>query len=107
MLFPSRWESFGLVCPESMSAARAVIGSSSGGMAEIIVDGESGILVPPKNPQAIAKAILNLINRPERVTTLAINGRQRVLDFLSHEGILPLQIASYERAISAAKKRNA
>jgi hypothetical protein len=44
---------------------------------------------------------------PERVTTLAKNGRQRVLDFLSHEGILPLQIASYERAISAAKKRNA
>ena len=107
MLFPSRWESFGLVCPESMSAARAVIGSSSGGMAEIIVNGESGILVPPKDPQAIAKAVLNLINRPERVTTLAKNGRQRVLDFLSHEGILPLQIASYERAISAAKKRNA
>ncbi len=107
MLFPSRWESFGLVCPESMSAARAVIGSSSGGMAEIIVDGESGILVPPKNPLAIANAVLDLISCPDRVELLAKNGRQRVLDFLSHKRTLPLQISSYEKAIAAAKKRNA
>ena len=107
MLFPSRWESFGLVCPESMSAARAVIGSSSGGMAEIMVDKKSGILVPPKDPEAIVKAVLSLVNAPAKVSSLAKNGRQRVLDFLSHERILPLQIASYERAIVAASKRNA
>ena len=107
MLFPSRWESFGLVCPESMSAGRAVIGSASGGMSEIIVDGESGMLIPPKKPLEIANAILDLIAWPEHVESLAKKGRQRVLDFLSHQRILPLQIASYERAIAAAKKRNA
>lgn len=104
MLFPSRWESFGLVCPESMSAGRAVIGSSSGGMAEIIVDGESGILVPHKNPLAITNAVLDLVNRPDRVSSLATKGRQRVLDFLSHSAVLPRQIASYERAIARAEK---
>lgn len=99
MLFPSRWESFGLVCPESMAAGRAVIGSSSGGMAEIMVDEVSGLLVPPKNPGAIVDAVLRLVSSPQLVNSLAKAGRQRVLDHLSHSAILPQQIASYQRAI--------
>lgn len=104
MLFPSRWESFGLVCPESMSAARAVIGSSSGGMSEIIVEGESGMLVPPENPAAVATAVLDLVKQPAKARELAKGGRQRVLDFLSHSSVLPQQIASYQKAIARAQK---
>ena len=76
-------------------------------MSEIIVDDESGLLVPPKNPQAIATAIIKLADDSNKVASLAEKGRQRVLDFLSHDRILPLQIASYERAIAAAKQRTA
>ncbi len=105
MLFPSRWESFGLVCPESMAAGRATIGSSSGGMAEIIVKDESGLLVPPQDHGAIANALHSLIEQPERVAELAVGGRQRVLDFLGHTNVLPQQVASYEKAITRAKER--
>lgn len=105
MVFPSRWESFGLVCPESMAAARAVIGSSSGGMAEVIEHGVSGLLVPPYSPAAIASAVLSLVDDPERVAKLGLAARQRVLQHLAPERILPLQLASYERAIDRADQR--
>ena len=105
MVLPSRWESFGLVCPESMAAGRAVIGSSSGGMAELIQPGTSALLVPPHSPQAIASAVLSLVEHPERVPKLAAAGRQRVLEQLAPERILPLQLASYARAIDRARQR--
>ena len=105
VVLPSRWESFGLVCPEAMSAGRAVIGSDAGGMAEVIEPGISGLLVPPQSPKAIAEAVLSLVYQPSLVAQLATAGRRRVLDHLAPERILPLQLASYERAIARARLR--
>jgi glycosyltransferase involved in cell wall biosynthesis len=105
MIFPSRWESFGLVCPEAMASGRVVIGSSAGGMAEIIQPGVSGLLVPPRSPEAIIAAVFWLVEHPERVAQLGAAGRQRVLQHLAPERILPLQLASYERAIARARER--
>lgn len=102
VVLPSRWESFGLVCAEAMSAGRAVVGSSAGGMAEIIVDGESGLLVPPYSPQGIAQAVLRLANDPGLVARLAQGGRARVLEHLGPRRVLPLQVRSYRRAIARA-----
>lgn len=102
MIFPSRWESFGLVCAEAMASGRAVIGSSAGGMAEIIQPGISGLLVPPRSPRAITSAVLRLVSDPWLARSLAASGRQRVLDFLSPELVLPQQLASYQRALDRA-----
>ncbi|MBE9139442.1 glycosyltransferase family 4 protein [Nodosilinea sp. LEGE 07088] len=100
-VFPSRWESFGLVCLEAMTAARGVIGSSAGGMAEIITSYEVGRLVPPQNPAAIAAAIIELLNDPDLRMELGHNARQRVLAEYSGDRIGQLQEASYQRAIEA------
>jgi glycogen synthase len=105
VVLPSRWESFGLVCPEAMASGRLVIGSAAGGMAEIIEHGRSGLLVQPHSPQAISAAVLSLVSQPERVSALASAGRQRVLDLLAPEHILPQQLASYDRAIARARLR--
>lgn len=102
MLFPSRWESFGLVCPEAMASGRIVIGSSAGGMAEVIEHGVSGLLVPPRSPQAITQAVLALASDPAWARSLAVAGRERVLNLLSPERVLPLQLASYQRALARA-----
>ncbi|MCP9849778.1 glycosyltransferase family 4 protein [Cyanobium sp. Morenito 9A2] len=105
VVLPSRWESFGLVCAESMAAGRVVIGSSAGGMAEQIEHGHSGLLVPPRSPGAITAALEALIEQPALVAPMAAAARQRVLTHLAPERILPLQLASYQRAIERARQR--
>ena len=105
VVLPSRWESFGLVCPEAMAAGRVVIGSSAGGMADVIEPGVSGLLVPPHSPEAITAAVLSLVEHPERIAQFGGAGRRRVLEHLAPERILPLQLASYERAIARACQR--
>jgi glycosyltransferase involved in cell wall biosynthesis len=54
---PSRWEGFGLVALEAMREGRAVVASAVGGLREIVVDGETGRLVPPDAPERLMRAI--------------------------------------------------
>jgi glycosyltransferase involved in cell wall biosynthesis len=104
-VFPSDWEASGYVCLEAMAAARGVIGSSAGGMAEIIEHGRTGLLVPPRNPRAIADAILTLLRDPERRIAMGRAAREYVTTAYSPDAIGPLQEASYMRAIERAKAR--
>jgi glycosyltransferase involved in cell wall biosynthesis len=63
---PSRWpEPLGLVVHEGMSRGRAVIGTRPGGHADLIVDGESGLLVPAGDAAALAEAMRTLLARPD------------------------------------------
>ena len=71
-------------------------------MAEVIEHGVSGLLVPPRSPQAITKAVLALASDPPWARSLAVAGRERVLNLLSPERVLPLQLASYQRALARA-----
>ena len=104
-VFPSHWEASGFVCMEAMAAARGVIGSSSGGMKEIIEDGRTGLLVPPSNPSAIAEAILELVMAPDRRMQMGTAAREHVISAYSPDVIAPLQEASYLRAIEHARRR--
>jgi glycosyltransferase involved in cell wall biosynthesis len=85
-----------------MAAGRIVIGSSAGGMAEVIEHGVSGLLVSPRSPKEITEAVLALASDPAWARSLAAAGRQRVLDLLSPQRVLPLQLASYQRAMARA-----
>ncbi len=104
-VFPSDWEASGFVCMEAMTAARGVIGSSAGGMAEIIEHGRTGLLVPPRNPRAIADAILQMLADPDRRIAMGLSAREHVLSAYSPDVIGPLQEASYIRAIENASAR--
>lgn len=64
-VLPSRWEGFGLVIIEAMSNMLPVIATSVGGIPELIENGKDGILVPPENPKALARAISNLLENEE------------------------------------------
>lgn len=98
-LFPSRFDSFGLVCCETMAAGKAVIGSNSGGMAEIIENGISGLLVEPNNPKDIVKKISILLENPELRFKIGVNARKRILNNYSSEIIIPKQIGIYSEVI--------
>ena len=69
-----RQEGFGLVLLEAMSCKKPVIGTSTGGIKDIIKDGETGLVVPEKNPQALADAIEKLLENKELVNKLSENG---------------------------------
>ncbi|AFZ36140.1 glycosyl transferase group 1 [Stanieria cyanosphaera PCC 7437] len=98
-VFPSIWENFPYVCLEAMSAGRGIVGSSAGGMAELLDGGKVGKLVPPKSPKSIAKAVIELLQNPEERMKLGEAARQRVLSQYNLERIGALQEASYLRAI--------
>jgi len=82
-IFPSIWENFPNVCLEAMAAGKAVIGTDTGGMADIIQDNVSGLLIRPNSPTAIKQAILYLANRPEKIGSLGGEARKRILSAYS------------------------
>ena len=75
---PSWEEPFGLVVIEAMASGAAVVGATTGAIPEIIVSGESGLVVPPRDPQALADAITALLADRELRQQLASAGQSRV-----------------------------
>jgi glycosyltransferase involved in cell wall biosynthesis len=76
LVFPSTWdEPFAVVPLEAMSAGLTVIATSTGGTPEAIVDGDTGLLVPPADPAALAHAILRILGDTELAHALAARGR--------------------------------
>lgn len=100
VVFPSWWESFGLVCVEAMASSALVVGSASGGMAEIIEDGIDGFLVPPKSPQLLANKLNDIIAMPqlakEQIRLAASEKARRKYDA---KIVLKQQIEFYESII--------
>lgn len=82
---PSKTEKFNIEgCPlaflEASSCKRPVIGTFSGGIPSAVIDGETGILVKERNPQALAEAINKLFDNPDIASKMGANGRHRVLE---------------------------
>lgn len=80
-VLPSRdsSEGFGLVLLEAMASGKAVIGTSVGGIPELVQNGRNGILVEPNNPEALGEAILDLCADDEKRSTMGRSGREFAL----------------------------
>jgi glycosyltransferase involved in cell wall biosynthesis len=77
---PSRFEGFPLAVLEALLARRAVVAADVGSIPEVIRDGETGLLVPPDDPAALASAIRHLLADADRRRRLGEAGRQLVLE---------------------------
>ena len=77
VLVPSREEAFGLTAIEAAWMARPVIASVVGGLPEVVAHGETGLLVEPHSPGAIARAALHLLLHPEAAVRMGQAGRKR------------------------------
>lgn len=80
-VLPSRVEPQGIVNLEAMAAGRAVVASRTGGVPEIVLDGQTGILVEPDNVEALADALREMAARPARRAALGAAGLKRAQEF--------------------------
>jgi glycosyltransferase involved in cell wall biosynthesis len=79
-VLPSRNEGFPLAVLEALLAGTAVVASDVGSVADAVREGETGLLVPPEDPAALAAAIRNLLADPALARRLGAEGRRVVLD---------------------------
>jgi alpha-maltose-1-phosphate synthase len=112
---PSIYEPLGIVNLEAMACEAAVVASATGGIVEVVVDGETGFLVPleqrpgsidPVDPAAFAAAFAERVNRlvadPELARAMGQAGRRRVMDEFSWPAIAGQTVAVYDAARAGA-----
>lgn len=81
---PSTWpEPFGQVAVEAMACGKAVVASGIGGLADIVADGETGLLVPPGDPEALSAALDKLVADPALRDQMGAAGRIRARRFFA------------------------
>jgi glycosyltransferase involved in cell wall biosynthesis len=78
-IFPSVHESFGVAVIEALACEKPVVATNVGGFAEIIKNGQTGLLTEPRNPESIAEAVTHLINNRAIGIKLAKAGREEVV----------------------------
>jgi glycosyltransferase involved in cell wall biosynthesis len=104
-LLTSREEGFSNVILEGMAAGLAMIVTDVGGNAEAVVNGETGFVVPPRNPKAIGDAILELARNPEQRKRFGAAGRKRVLREFSIDKCVKAHADLYEEMLDKIEAR--
>jgi starch synthase len=113
---PSIYEPLGIVNLEAMACEAAVVATATGGIVEVVVDGETGLLVPfepsddgvrtPVDPPGFAAAIAERVNAlvrdPERAEAMGKAGRQRVLEHFAWPAIAEQTAALYGQVAGVA-----
>ncbi len=99
-VLPSRLEPMGIVNLEAMAAGKPVIASEVGGVPELVLDGETGLLVPPEDPAALAAAMRKLAGDPDLRLRLGGAGRARAETF-NWPNIADQYVRIYESILQA------
>lgn len=89
---------------ESMAAAVPVVATQVGGNPEVVVDGETGLLVPPKNAEALASAICRILETPGLAEAMGQAGRRRVLEHFSNERMIERTQRIYDELLEQARR---
>ena len=97
---PSRREGFGVACAEAMAHGRPVVAAAVGGLLDLVVDEETGLLVPPGDVGALRKALRRLLADEELRARLGANARRRAEETLSWERVTDLTLTAYEEALA-------
>ncbi len=98
-VLPSLYEGFGIAILEAMASGRPVVATAVGGIPEVVVHGETGLLVPPGDPVALADALHELLTHPERARALGARGQERAREKFHIETIVRQHEALYETCL--------
>jgi glycosyltransferase involved in cell wall biosynthesis len=96
---PSRREGFGVACLEAMAHGRPVVATRVGGLLDLVVDGETGLVVPPRDAGALRTALERLLADPELRRRLGAAGRERARTHFSWEKVTDATLAAYAEAV--------
>ncbi|UCD95468.1 MAG: glycosyltransferase [Candidatus Zixiibacteriota bacterium] len=100
MVMPSLAESFGVAALEAAAAGLPVIAGDVGGVSEVVIDGKTGILVPPGDAAGLAEAIIRLVEDADLRKKMGEAGRQHVAAKYRWENCLDQMVQIYERAMA-------
>ena len=100
---PSRREGFGVTCLEAMAHGRPVVATRVGGLQDLVVDGETGIVVPPRDPAALRAALERLLADPDMRRRLGTAGRERARTHFSWEKVTDATLAAYAEAVGTTE----
>jgi glycosyltransferase involved in cell wall biosynthesis len=95
---PSRREGFGMACAEGMAHGKPVVATAVGGLLDLVVDGETGLLVPPRDPGALRAALQRLLADPDLRTRLGAEARERIRTRFSWEAATQATLEAYRDA---------
>lgn len=93
-------EGLGVVLIEALAHGKPAVASAAGGIVDIVRHEETGLLVPPADPRALAEALTRLIRHPELARSLGRRGREYVAERFSWPAIIEDLVTVYERVIS-------
>jgi glycosyltransferase involved in cell wall biosynthesis len=96
---PSRREGFGVACLEAMANARPVVAGDVGGLRDLVVDGETGYLVPPRDVGALRTSLERLLRDRELRRRLGVAGRERARTHFSWTAVTDATLAAYDDAL--------
>jgi glycosyltransferase involved in cell wall biosynthesis len=77
-VLPSLWEGLPVALTEAMASGLPVVATDVSGTSQVVIDGESGLLVPPGDAEALAEAMNRLLSDPALASRMAVSGRERV-----------------------------
>lgn len=103
-VMPSIWEGFGLVLLEAMAAARPIVASAVATIPEVVLDEQTGLLVPPGDADALAAALARLAANAREAQEFGERGRQRLEQFFSIEKMVGDTELLYLELIEGAPK---
>ncbi|MDX6407884.1 MAG: glycogen synthase [Gaiellaceae bacterium] len=95
---PSRREGFGVACLEAMAHGRPVVATPVGGLRDLVVDGETGVVVPARDPVALRAALQRLLGDPELRRRLGAAARRRAEERFSWAAATDATLAAYAEA---------
>lgn len=99
-VFPSHAEAFGLALIEALAMAKPVVASNCDGVLDIVSDRQTGLLVPPRQVEALRQAVLALAHNPALRFELGRRGREHVLKFFALDRMLNAIESIYHTALS-------
>jgi len=104
LVVPSIDEGFGLVAVEGQMCATPVIAANSGGLSDIVRNGQTGVLVPPLDPTTLAQAIDAMLRNPDRARELGAAGRVHALASFAPESAARRYAMLYRSTLEHAAK---
>jgi D-inositol-3-phosphate glycosyltransferase len=89
------YEPFGIVAIEAMACGRPVLAAAVGGLTETVVDGTTGILVAPRDPEALARAADALLGNQPKCTRMGEAGRRRAVELYDWQHVVDRMLEMY------------